>query len=236
MEKLNREFLKNLGITEKEQLDAIMSLHGDVIEDTKTKAQTKLDNLQTKYDKDTETLKSKAETLQEKIDNMPKPDPDDGEWKKKYEDLSNKMVDFVDKSEYDKIKGEFDTYKANTDAEKLNNAKQTALRKHLSDDKANPKLTGLLEKEFDLTKIELDGEKIKDWENISKPIKEQYPDIFIIENKKIFEPASNTPNNNSGANPFAKESRNLQAQTELFRKDPTLARQMAASAGVKLTE
>ena len=236
MEKLNREFLKSLGITEKEQLDSIMSVHGDVIEDTKTKAQTKLDNLQTKYEKDTEALKSKAETLQEKIDNMPKPDPNDGEWKKKYEDLSNKMADFVDKSEYDKIKGEFDTYKANTDAENIERRKNDSLRKRILNDNCNPKYADIVvEKTIKLAELDKDGD-IDGYDELMKPVKEQYAEWFEVEFRKTHEPASNTPNNNSVINPFAKESRNLQAQTELFRKDPTLARQMAESAGVKLTE
>lgn len=92
----------------------------------------------------------------------------------------------------------YDDYKANVETEKTATAKQSILLKQLSTDGANPKLINLLEKEFDLSKIELDGDKIKDWDNISKPVKEQYADIFKVEQKKGFEPGNNPPTVNSG--------------------------------------
>jgi len=90
------------------------------------------------------------------------------------------------------LKKEFDEFRAGVESEKLTLSKQNALRKHLSDDKANPKLLSLLEKEFDLTKVELDGEKIKDWENLSKPVKEKYIDLFKVEDQKLFKPGNST--------------------------------------------
>lgn len=76
------------------------------------------------------------------------------------------------------MKKEYDDFKATVETEKTATAKQTALRKHLETAGANPKLTALLEKEFDLAKVELDGEAIKGWDDMLKPVKERYTEVF----------------------------------------------------------
>lgn len=67
-------------------------------------------------------------------------------------------------------------------AEKTISVKRSALHKQLASDGCNPKLLKLLEKEFDLAKLEIDGEgdaaKIKSWDTLSKSVKEQYSDVF----------------------------------------------------------
>jgi hypothetical protein len=52
----------------------------------------------------------------------------------------------------------------------------------------------LLIKQFDLDTIELDGEKVKDFDNLLKPLAEQYKDMF--EEKKVVggtDPGKGTP-------------------------------------------
>lgn len=72
--------------------------------------------------------------------------------------------------------------KTAVETEKVLAGKTSALHKQLAADGANPRLLKLLEKEFDLAKLEIDGEgdaaKIKGWETLSKSVKEQYADVF----------------------------------------------------------
>lgn len=73
---------------------------------------------------------------------------------------------------------EFNDFKSAVEIEKTAATKQSILRKQLTADGANADLVDLLELKFDIAKIELDGDKIKGWEEISKPIKEQYSKVF----------------------------------------------------------
>jgi hypothetical protein len=59
--------------------------------------------------------------------------------------------------------------------------KKTALSRALAEKKA--KHADLLMKEFDFDKIELDGEKIKDFDKLIAPLTEKYADMFEI--KKV---------------------------------------------------
>lgn len=146
---LTRPMLRNLGITEKETLDAIMDAHGETVNPLK-------DSI-----KDLEADKLK---LEQDIKNTPKAEVD-GET--------------VSKTDYDKLKGEFDTYKADVENAKVTESKLKALKTALkSEGVSGDKFIELLEAKFPLDKIELDGDKIKGWGDIVKPVKEQYGEIF----------------------------------------------------------
>lgn len=73
---------------------------------------------------------------------------------------------------------EFSTFKQAVETEKTIAAKRDILHKQLNAEGANPKLIKLLEKEFDFNKIEVDGDKVKNWETLVKPVKEQYAEVF----------------------------------------------------------
>ena len=75
-------------------------------------------------------------------------------------------------------KTEFDDFKQATETEKATGLKMSQLEKQLAADGCDPQLVHSIKKEFDLEKVELDGEKIKSWEELSKPFKEQYSNAF----------------------------------------------------------
>lgn len=101
-------------------------------------------------------------------------------------DLEGQLADAKDsgtqldstKQELEKAKQELVDFKAQVDAEKTTAQKTNALKAALAEAGANEKAVPLLIKEFDLTKIELDGDKVKDAESIIKPVKEGYADFF----------------------------------------------------------
>lgn len=162
---MKRSFLTALGL-EKDIIDQIMAEHGNTVELTKEKAQEDAE-------KQTGKLNDKIANLQEQLNNIPKPDPNEKDWKAEYDTLKGKYdTDIAAKEE------EFSAFKTSVEIEKSENAKRSALRKQLEADGANPKLTALLEKEFDLSKVEIDDGKIKGWDELSKPIKETYADVF----------------------------------------------------------
>ena len=186
---MTRKFLQNLGI-ESDLIDKIMQANGEVIEREKTVA----DNLREEIKKLTENISAAKKELEDYKAESGKED-----YKGKLETEIAAHAE-TKKAHAEVLKGkekEFSDYKTAFETEKSTAAKQSVLLKQLAADGANPKLIALLEKEFDLTKIELDGEKIKDWENISKPVKEQYADIFAIKQQKGHEPADN-PGDKSG--------------------------------------
>lgn len=173
---LTRSALREKGIAEKEILDYIMEEHGNTIEATKEKAKEIADQT-------AEKLQATIDALQGKIDNAPNPDGED--WKVKHDTLKVKYdTDIAAKQK------EYDDFKISIETKEAITAKQSILRKQLETDGVNPKLIGLLEKEFDPAKIELDGESIKDWNNISKSVKEQYADVFTPNAAQQKDPAS----------------------------------------------
>lgn len=173
---MKRSFLTALGL-EKEQIDQIMSEHGSTVELIKEKNQETVE-------KQVEKLNTKIAELQEKVDNAPT--GDNGNLEEKYNAL----------------KTEYDEYKAGVDAEKTTASKQSILRGHLEKDGANPKLIKLIEREFDLSKLEVDGEKIKDWDFVSKPIKEAYADVFGVTQTKSADVATPPGENTGEEDPF----------------------------------
>lgn len=62
--------------------------------------------------------------------------------------------------------------------EKLIESKRTALRTALKAEGANEKLIELLESKFEFENIALDGDKIKGWSDMVKPVKEQFSEVF----------------------------------------------------------
>lgn len=204
-----------------------------ILNDATLSESEKIDQIFAVYTASTSKLKTE-EDLQKAVENAQKglnvkeTEP--------YKELEKKLTE-LETAHKETLKAketEITELKTGYETEKTTAAKQSILRKQLTADGANPKLIGLLEKEFDIAKIEVDGDKIKDWDNLSKPVKEQYADVFGKTTVEGANPANPPAGTGGVLNPFAQEHFNLQAQTDLFRKDPNLARQMAASVGVKL--
>lgn len=91
------------------------------------------------------------------------------------------------KEQLDKITTDFTNLKTESEAKEKSLAKKFVLRDHLRD--AGAKHVDLLEGKFDLSKIEVDESgKIKDFENVLKPIKESYTELFGETQRKGFPP------------------------------------------------
>lgn len=163
---LTRAALREMGVTEKEILDAVMEAHGNSIESIKAK-----------YSADLEAQKEKADKalaeLQTKLDAVPNAEPDGKDWKSEYDTLQTKYdADIAAKTT------EFAEYKAGIEEKDIKTKKQEAIKTHLEADGANPKLVRLLMGEFDLSKVNVEDGKVKDWEEASKAVKTNYADVF----------------------------------------------------------
>ena len=181
---MKRNDLKALGLTP-EQIDAVMETNGDDIENAKTK-------MEEKKNKEIAVLDDKLS----KVDSKPTDKSNDheaelGKLKKELDDMKAGKNDKVDEKkdegkpdddELAKARKELEDYKASVEAEKIAKTKSALLSKSLKDKGANPKLIDLFAKDFDLSKIELDGEgetqSIKGFDSMLKPVQEKYADFF----------------------------------------------------------
>lgn len=85
------------------------------------------------------------------------------------------------KSKFETLEKEYNDYKSGIETEKINNGKLGKLKEQLKAEGLNEKLVNLMLKEFDLSKVELEEDKIKGWEELSKPVKENYAEFFKVE-------------------------------------------------------
>lgn len=131
------------------------------------------------------------DALQEKINDMEAQlsNTNDNEYKDKYEALVS----------------EFDQYKADIQNKETRANKSNLLNAKLKESGVtNPKLINLLSKEFDLDKIEIEDNNIKNWDNILNPVKENYSDFFETTGISGAEPNNPPQNNPSNEDPFLK--------------------------------
>lgn len=146
---LTRKFLKALGIDE-EKVDEIISAHGETVAELKTQI---------------EQAKQGANDL--------------AAITKERDELA-KRVEALEKTSGDaaKVQAEYDAYKKQVETEKANEGKKTLVRKALESAGANPAALDLLLNTVDLSKVETDGETIKDVETVLKPVKEAHSGLF----------------------------------------------------------
>ena len=150
--------ISNKEQSDKEIVDAIMELHGNDAEMWKAKKE--------ELEQDVTSAKAEAQKIQQEFDTY-KTDGTDNEWKSKYE------------SEAAAHTATKETYKS----EKENAETMELLRKGFIDEKANPKAIDLFLKTIDLSTVKKKDGKISNWEDISKPVKEQYSEFFGVEQK-----------------------------------------------------
>lgn len=100
------------------------------------------------------------------------------------------------------LQQEFDNYKNNIETKQIVEQKTSKLTESLKTEGFNDKIISLLTKEFDIDNIEIEEDKIKNWEELVKPVKESYADF--ISNTVEVGAGSITPpaNNNTGADAF----------------------------------
>lgn len=167
------QILKNNGIEEDKVATLIEVINGELPKHFIPKNQ---------YNKKIQLLTE----LQEKNDDL----------NAKYETLKKENGE----DKYNELQKEFDDYKKSIQTEKTNELKSKKLKEQLKKDGANEKIINLLLKEFDLNAIEVEEENIKDWETLSKAVKEDYKDFFATKEDKgtenITPPSNNKQFNN----------------------------------------
>lgn len=112
------------------------------------------------------------------------------------DDLKAKSETNEYKTKFEEIEKEYNDYKTNIETEKVNSGKKNALVGALKKTGFNDKIVKLLEKNFDLSSLELEDEGIKGWEELIKPYKEEYSD-FIQEESISGAEANNPPTNDT---------------------------------------
>lgn len=156
---LTRKFLAALGI-ESEKIDQIVEANSESLADIQDKL--------AKANAELKEAKSKADTLPEV--------------QKELNDLKAQVE--ADKKaregkDYDALKQEFETYKAEVQEKAVKSAKEKALRDLLSDMKVSDKGTSMIMKYMGVSGVELDEDgKLKDATAIRKAVKEDWGDYI----------------------------------------------------------
>lgn len=155
---LTRKFLSALGI-EAEKIDEIIEAHTDTVNALKEERD--------KYKKSHEDLPG----IQKELDALKKAAEQDGEnpYKAQYEDL----------------KKEYDSYKADVDAKELAAKKKEAYSALLKKAGVSEKRIGAIIKVSQIDGIELDKDgNIKDASDLEKKVKEEWQDFIVTEETK----------------------------------------------------
>lgn len=113
--------------------------------------------------------------------------------------MQEKINDFEAKAESinkDEYKEKYENLIAEIQEKETRTNKSNLLNAKLKESGVtNPKLISLLSRQFDLDKIEIEDDNIKDWDNILNPVKESYSDFFETTDISGVEPTKPPVNN-----------------------------------------
>lgn len=116
-------------------------------------------------------------------------------------DLEAKAGNDDFKTKYEELNTQFENYKNELEIQKINSQKKDLIVSNLKKEGFNDKIVNLLIKEFDLDKIEVEEDNIKDWDNTITPLKETYADFIQVEGTEGQPPAQPVNNIPTGAEP-----------------------------------
>lgn len=176
-----------------EQMDTIIEAHTDTVDGLKGDL--------ARYKADAEKLSR----VQAELEDL-KAKGDDG-WKEKH----------------DKVKREFDEYKAEQTQKETKTAKEAAYRELLKSAGISEKRIDSVLKVTDLSGIELEDGKIKNADDLRKSIKDEWADFVVTTDKKGAD-TKNPPANNGGA----------MSRDEIFKIRDASERQAAIAANLNL--
>lgn len=195
---LTRKMLSAMGIDDEKQ-DEIINAHIEVVNALKEER----DNYQAEA--------KKSENLQKQIDDLQK-NMDNGEnspYKVKYDAKVEELND---------LKQQFEDYKADVSAKETEAKKSSAYKELLKEAGVSEKRLNSIVRVTDLSKVELDDEgKIKDPEELTNNIKNEWAD-FIVTESKHGAAVSNPPANTGGSK---------KSKEEIFAIKDTAERQQA---------
>jgi len=197
---MKRKYLEDLGL-EKEAIDSIMAEHGKAVTAVKadlTEAQTKITNLEesiSKRDTDIEKLKKEGGTSEEL------------------------------KKQLETLQVQYDTDKANYEADLIQTKKNSAIELALTNAKArNIKATKAL---LDTEALELGDDGVKGLDDQLKKLQEENPFLFDSEEPKETKPEP-TPQIVVGGNPSTDTGSTPKSWRELMNENVAKAKQAAA--------
>lgn len=195
---LTRKMLSAMGIDDEKQ-DEIINAHIEVVNALKEER----DNYQAEA--------KKSENLQKQIDDLQK-NMDNGEnspYKVKYDAKVEELND---------LKQQFEDYKADVSAKETEAKKSSAYKELLKEAGVSEKRLNSIVRVTDLSKVELDDEgKIKDPEELTDNIKNEWADFIVTETKHGAN-VSNPPANTGGSK---------KSKEEIFAIKDTAERQKA---------
>ena len=164
---LTRKFLSALGI-ESDKIDEIISAHADTVDALKEERDIAKRDAE-KYKKDADELPS----VQKELNDLKTQGPS------LFETKFNEM-----KEERDKLQQEFDDYKSNVDKAEIRRSKESAYRKLLKKANISEKRIDKILKVSEIDKLEVDKDgKLKNEENLSESIKEEWGDFIVQEHQ-----------------------------------------------------
>ena len=162
---LTRKMLKAMGIDE-EKIDQIIEAHSETVDALKAER----DGLKEKA--------NKLDEVQKELDSLKSLNGED--WKAKH----------------DSLKKDFENYKQAQAEKETLSAKKSAYRKIIEDTGIkSKKLVDLIINSVDFSKIELDGENIKDAEKLTETVKSDYAEYIpqkSVEGAKVENPINST--------------------------------------------
>lgn len=115
----------------------------------------------------------------------------------KVDDLEAKGENNELQEKYNNLEKEYNDYKQTVETEKVNADKDKALVEALKTTGFSDSIVKLMQKQFDLSKLELEEGKIKDWDTLVAPFKEEYAG-FISEEVEEGLGSVNPPTDNKG--------------------------------------
>ena len=169
MASLTRKFLASIGL-EEDKIDIIIEKHNEVC--------TEIKDERDKYKEAAEkvpALEKEVETLNSKVTG-------DDPYKEKFEELQK----------------EFDSFKADVEAQATTAKKESAFRHMLTDIGIPEKRLDRIVKVSDIDKLELTDDGIKDEDSLKAKLKEEWSD-FIATTKTEGVPSANPPSNTGKA-------------------------------------
>lgn len=105
------------------------------------------------------------------------------------------------KTKYEEVTKAFEDFKSEIELKEVNKTKTDKVINALKQSGFNEKIVNLISKDITLDKIEIEEDKIKDWDNIVAPYKEEYVDFIQTEKVKGVDVAT-PPTNNNEADPW----------------------------------
>ena len=186
---LTRKFLSALGI-ESDKIDEIIEAHADTVDGLK---------------EERDQAKKQAEQYEAAAKKLPEVEKEleglkDAGGNNPFEVKYNAL-----KEDYDKLKGEFDGFKSDTEAKEIKRTKESAYKNLLKEVGVSEKRIDSVLKVSDLDSIELDKDgKIKDSDKLKESVKEEWSDFISTNHQQ----GANTPTPPGGSSNVPKgESR-----------------------------